>query len=85
MGGAQIDQARAKPFCAGGVAGVFSGEVLFEGIDVLGVASIFSFDAFAEGNDLVCWGLVLQVVCYGFLGRSGGRGIDRIMLGSLVV
>lgn len=85
MGSTQINKARAKPFCAGGVADVCGGEVLLKGIDVLGVASIFSFDAFAEGNDLVCWGLVLQVVCYGFLGRSGGRGIDRIMLGSLVV
>lgn len=85
MRSTQINKARAKPFCAGGVAGVFGVEFLFEGIDVLGVASIFFFDALAECNDLVCWGLVLQVVCRGFMGRSGGRCVDWMMAGPLVV
>lgn len=52
MGGTQVDQTRAKAFCAGEVAVVLGGELLFEVGEIVGVAGVFLLDAFAEGDDL---------------------------------
>lgn len=78
MSSAQVDQSGAKSSCAGVVAGMLSGDFVLKVGEVEGVASIFSFDAFAESNDLVRWGMVLKFLCCGFLGRSSGGGV-RLM------
>lgn len=85
MGSAQVNQSRAKLLGKGGVPGMFGVEFVFEVGDVVGVAGVFFLDAFADCEDLVCWRLVLELACCGFLSGSSGRGVELMSSSSLVV